>query len=70
MSPYGLPQWLSSRITSMQEPQRDLRFDPWVWKVPGGGHVFLPLQHFGLKTPWTEDPGGPQSLALQSMGLD
>ena len=33
-------------------------FNPWVRKIPGGGHG-NPLQYS-----WTEEPGGPQSQGL------
>ena len=41
------------------------RFDPWVGKIPWGRvwqptPVFLPIE-----SPWTEEPGGLQSLGSQ-----
>ena len=53
MSPYGLPQCLSSReSTSNARASRDLDLIPGCGKVPWSlGHVFLPLQYSGLANP-------------------
>ena len=39
-------------------------FDPWVGKIPGGGHANL-LKYSCLETPGTEKPGGLQSIGWQ-----
>ena len=44
-----------------------LRFDPWVEKIPGVGNG-NPLQYSCLKIPWTEEPGGLQSVGSQRVG--
>ena len=41
------------------------RFDPWVGKIPEGGHG-NPFQYSCLENQWTEKPGGQQSVELQS----
>ena len=43
-------------------------FNPWVRKIPRGGHgnplqVFLPGE-----SPWTEEPGGLQSIESHRVG--
>ena len=38
-------------------------FNPWVGKIPGGDGN--PLQCSCLENPWTEEPGGLQSMELQ-----
>ena len=38
-------------------------------RSPGGGHG-NPLQYSCLENPWTEEPGGPQSIGLQRIGRD
>ena len=43
---------------------RTVRFDPWVAKTPGGGND----NHSSIlawEIPWTEEPGGLQSMELQ-----
>ena len=45
-------------------------FDPWVGKIPWRGAwqptpVCLPGE-----SPWTEEPGGPQSMGSQRIGHD
>ena len=52
-----LPRWLSGKESTCQ--CRKLRFDPWVGKIP------IPVFFIHVwRTPWTEEPGG-----LQSMGF-
>ena len=55
----GLPWWLSGKESTCQ--CRRSRFDPWVGKIPGEGN-WTPLQ----RIPWTEEPGGRQSMGSQS----
>ena len=45
----------------------DLGSIPGLGRSPGGGHspVFLPGE-----SPWTEEPGGLQSMGLQRVGHD
>ena len=42
---------------------------PWLGRSPGGGHS-NPLQYSCLKIPWTEEPGGLQSMGSQRVGHD
>ena len=42
-------------------------FDPWVGKIPWHGN---PLQHSRLENPWTEEPGGLESMGCQRGGHD
>ena len=64
----AFPRWW--RIHLPIRSHRRLGFDPWVRKIPGRRKyqptsVFLP----GV-IPWTEEPGGLQSMVLQSVGHD
>ena len=45
------------------------RFDPWVKKIPGGGHG-NPLLYSCLEISWTEEPGGLQSKGWQRVRHD
>ena len=48
----------------------DLGLSPGSGRSPGKGHG-NPLQYSGLeKTPWTEEPGGLQSMESQRVGHD
>ena len=44
-------------------------FDPWVGRSPGEGNG-NPLHILAWEIPWTEDPGGQQSMGLQRVGQD
>ena len=44
-----------------------LRFDPWVGKIPEKGVA----THFSIlawRIPWTEEPGGLQSIGVKRVG--
>ena len=42
---------------------------PGSGRSPGGGHG-NPLQHLAWRIPWTEEPGGLQSIGSQRVGHD
>ena len=42
---------------------RDANSTPWFGRSPGGGQG-NPLQYSCLEIPWTEEPGGLQSMRL------
>ena len=47
---------------------RDVGFDPWVRKIPGRQKWKLTLLFIlAGKIPWTEEPGGLQSLGLKEL---
>ena len=60
----GLPRWLSGEESACQcRRHRRHGFDPWVEKIlwrRKGQSVFLPGE-----IPWTEEPGGLQSMGSQ-----
>ena len=43
-------------------------FDPWVRKVPGSGAWQPTPVSLPGKSPWTEEPGGLQSMGSQRIG--
>ena len=45
-------------------------FDPWVVKIPGGGHGNHSSILAWRKVPWTEEPGGRQSMGFQRVRQD
>ena len=47
----------------------DLGSIPGLGRSPGGGHG-NPLQYSCLENPWTEEPGGLQSMGLQRVRHD
>ena len=63
----GFPGGTSGREPACQcRRHKRHRFDPWVGKIPWRRAwkptpVFLPGE-----SPWTEEPGGLQSIGLQS----
>ena len=48
---------------------RDAGLIPGLGRSPGAGHG-NPLQYSCLETPWTEEPGGLQSMGSQRVGHD
>ena len=60
-----LPWWVRWQRICLQCRRRG--FDPWVGKSPWR----RAWHHFSILTwriPWTEEPGGPQSMGLQRAG--
>ena len=47
--------------------ESDLGWIPGLGRSPGGGHG-NPLQYSCWRIPWTEEPGGLQSIASQRAG--
>ena len=43
-----------------------LRFNPWVWKIPSSGGMANHSSVLPWRIPWTEEPGGLQSIGSQS----
>ena len=44
---------------------RDVEFDPWVGKIPPEEGMAMHSSILAWRIPWTEEPGGLQSIALQ-----
>ena len=66
----GLPWWLSGRESSCNaEDTGDWGSIPGSGRAPGGGHG-NPLQFLAWRIPWTEEPGGLQSMGLQRVKHD
>ena len=68
LSGHGLPWWFRQKRILLH--CRRPGFDPWVGKIPWRKAwqptpVFLPGE-----SPWTEEPGGLQSVGLQRVGHD
>ena len=43
-------------------------FSPWVWRVPMEEDMVIHSCIFARKIPWTEEPGGQQSMGLKRVG--
>ena len=62
----GLPMWLSGKQPASQCRRRNTyRFDPWVGKIPWRWKWQLASSILAWKIPWTEEPGGLQSMGSQ-----
>ena len=59
----GLHQWLSSKESICLKCRRH-GFNPWVGKIPWRREWLPNPVVFAWEIPWTEEPGG-----LQSMGV-
>ena len=64
----GLPWWLSGKESACQ--CRRLGFNPWVRKIPLEKEMATHSSILAWRIPWTEEPGGLQSMGLQRMGYD
>ena len=65
--PQGLPWWRSGEESASQcRRHRRWGFDPWVGKIPWR-RKWQP-SFLAWKIPWTEEPGGLQSMGLQRVG--
>ena len=69
----GLPQRAGFRDGSVRKESTCNAGDPGsipgLGKSAGGGHG-NPLQYFCLENPWTEEPGGLQSMLWQTVRYD
>ena len=61
--------WHSGKEFTCNWDAGDTGSIPGWGKSPGEGHG-NPLQYFGLENPWTEDPGGLQSMGSQRVRHD
>ena len=48
---------------------RDIGLIPGLGRAPGGGHG-NPLQYLAWRIPWTQEPGGLQSIGSHRVGHD
>ena len=62
----GLPRWLSGKESTRL--CRRHGFDPWVGKTPWGTIMATHSSILAWKMPWTEEPGGLQSMGSQRVG--
>ena len=68
---YGLPRWLSGKESTCQcRRHRRYRFNPWVGKIPLQEEMTTHSNILAWKIPWTEEPGGPQSMGSHRVGHD
>jgi len=44
---------------------QETRFNPWVGKIPWRKRMATHSSILALRIPWTEDPGGLQSMGLK-----
>ena len=59
----GLPRWPSGKESTCQcRRHKWLRFDSWVRKIPWRRKMTTHYGIFTWKIPWTEEPGGLQSM--------
>ena len=64
----GLPWWLNGKESTCQ--CRRLGFNPWVGKIPWRGKWQPTLIILAWEIPWTEEPGGLQSIGSQRVRHD
>ena len=63
-------QWVKN-LPAMQRTQADLSLIPRSGRVPGGGHGNqLQYSFLAWRIPWTEEPGGLQSIGSPRVGQD
>ena len=64
---YGLPWWFGGKESTCNAG--NMAWIPESERLPGEGND-NPLQYSPWKIPWTEEPGGLQSMGLQRVGHD
>ena len=47
--------------------KKETQFGPWIWKIPWG-KKWQPTPVFWPGIPWIDEPGGLQSMGLQTVG--
>ena len=64
--------WIVSSVICFKQTRRPWRhgFNVWVRKIPWSRKWQLVLVFLAWEIPWTEDPGGLQSMGLQKVGHD
>ena len=63
---YALPKWTGGKEPTCRcRKHKRYRFVPWIGKIPGGGNG-KSFQFLHREFPWTEEPGGLQSVGSQS----
>ena len=66
-----IPRGLSGKETACQCRRYGiLGFDPWIRKIPWRREMATHSSVLAWKIPWTEEPGGLQSMGLQRAGHD
>ena len=60
--PEGLPRWLSGKESTCQ--YKSCEFDPQEEKMATHSSILA------WRSPWTEEPGRPQSIESQRVGQD
>ena len=64
---HGLPRWLNGKESACQcRRHKRCRFNPWVGKIPRMRKWPSTPQYSSWKIPWTEEPGGVQSIGSQN----
>ena len=66
-----LPRWLSGKESAFEcRRHKRCRLDPWVGKIPPEEEMATHSRVLAWRIPWTEEPGGLQSMGLQRVGHD
>ena len=68
LSPLELPWWLRQQRIHLQCGRPE--FSPWVGKIPLEEGMATHSSILGWEIPWTEEPGGLQSMWLQRVRHD
>ena len=66
---YGSPQvalMVKNLPANAGDRHKSLGFDPWVWKIPWRREWQRHSSILAWRSQWTEEPGGLQSIGLQS----
>ena len=67
----GLPKGLSDKESACQCRRcKRCSFDPWIGKIPPEKEMATHFSVLAQEIPWTEEPGGLQSMGLQRVRQD
>ena len=64
--PTRLPRWRHGKQLTCQQERKMRGFHPWVGKIPLEKEMATHSNILAWKIPWTEEPGGLQSMGSQS----
>ena len=70
MLPSSGGQWLRGKESTYNEGDMEMEFQSLGWKDPLEQGMATCSGILAWKTPWTEESGGPQSIALQRVRDD
>ena len=67
---HGFPQWLSYKKSTFNEKSQETGVQSLGWEDPLEKEMATHFSVLAWRIPWTEEPGGLQSMRSQRVGHD